>query len=289
MTFDQQPESTAPLYLDTASAAPVRREALEAAWPYLAGAFGNPSSHHEIGRTSAEALKDARRRVAKVLGMRSTDIVFTSGGTEADNLGIIGMALGADAFTKGSAADGSGGPAPRRHIVTSALEHEAVLASARAHPEVDHLAVEVYRPGLARTIVAAARGGLENVRVVPGDARALVEGALPPESVREVRVFFPDPWPKARHHKRRLVDDAFVAAVTRVLEPGGVLRLATDWQDYADAMRAACEAAPGLESRHPAKPWAPRFEGRVLTRYERKGLDSGREIRDLEFGRPARR
>ena len=166
---------------------------------------------------------------------------------------------------------------------------EAVLASARAHPEVDHLAVEVYRPGLARTIVAAARGGLENVRVVPGDARALVEGALPPESVREVRVFFPDPWPKARHHKRRLVDDAFVAAVTRVLEPGGVLRLATDWQDYADAMRAACEAAPGLESRHPAKPWAPRFEGRVLTRYERKGLDSGREIRDLEFGRPARR
>lgn len=115
-----------PLYLDTASAAPVRREALEAAWPYLTGAFGNPSSHHEVGRASAEALTDARRRVAKVLGMRSTDIIFTSGGTESDNLAIIGMALGAEA----RAAPGSDGPPPRRHIVTSALEHEAVLAAA---------------------------------------------------------------------------------------------------------------------------------------------------------------
>ncbi|GAA1933885.1 cysteine desulfurase family protein [Brevibacterium antiquum] len=131
-----------PLYLDTASAAPVRREALEAAWPYLTGAFGNPSSHHEVGRTSADALKDARRRVAKVLGMRSTDIIFTSGGTESDNLAIIGIALGAGADGDagfGGVADsggvagfgaGSVGRPARRHIVTSALEHEAVLAAA---------------------------------------------------------------------------------------------------------------------------------------------------------------
>lgn len=119
------------LYLDTASAAPVRPEALEAAWPYLAGAFGNPSSHHEFGQAPAEALQDARRRVAKVLGMRSTDIVFTSGGTESDNLAIIGMALGADGGASAGAGrnvDADGGQ-PRRHIVTSALEHEAVLAS----------------------------------------------------------------------------------------------------------------------------------------------------------------
>src|SRR5690625_3814831 len=96
------------LYLDTASAAPVRREALEAAWPYLAGAFGNPSSHHEIGRISSEALADARSRVAKVLGMRSTDITFTSGGTEADNLAIIGMALGAREIGRASCREGGG-------------------------------------------------------------------------------------------------------------------------------------------------------------------------------------
>ena len=123
---------TARLYLDTAAAAPVRREALEAAWPYLAGAFGNPSSHHEFGRGPAEALADARSRVAKVLGLRATDITFTSGGTEADNLAIIGMALGAQA--QGRA--GTTAP-PRRHIVTSPIEHEAVLASvdflARVH------------------------------------------------------------------------------------------------------------------------------------------------------------
>ncbi|MGZ1491558.1 cysteine desulfurase family protein [Brevibacterium sediminis] len=125
---------TGRLYLDTAAAAPVRREALEAAWPYLAGAFGNPSSHHEFGRGPAEALADARARVAKVLGMRATDITFTSGGTEADNLAIIGMALGArtqDRAQGRAQTQGGTGTAvpPRRHIVTSPVEHEAVLAS----------------------------------------------------------------------------------------------------------------------------------------------------------------
>ena len=115
---------TGRLYLDTAAAAPVRREALEAAWPYLAGAFGNPSSHHEFGRGPAEALADARARVAKVLGLRATDITFTSGGTEADNLAIIGMALGAQTQARAGTAE-----PPRRHIVTSPIEHEAVLAS----------------------------------------------------------------------------------------------------------------------------------------------------------------
>lgn len=121
---------TGRLYLDTAAAAPVRREALEAAWPYLTGAFGNPSSHHEFGRGPAEALADARARVAKVLGMRATDITFTSGGTEADNLAIIGMALGQQTQGRGPTQGRSGTAAPpRRHIVTSPIEHEAVLAS----------------------------------------------------------------------------------------------------------------------------------------------------------------
>src|SRR5690625_5073852 len=102
------------LYLDAAATSPVRREALEAAWPYLTGSFGNPSSHHSLGEPAAAALHEARRRVAAVLGMRRSDITFTAGGTEAANLAIKGLALAA----------------PRgRHLVTSPIEHEAVLAS----------------------------------------------------------------------------------------------------------------------------------------------------------------
>ncbi|WP_210602978.1 cysteine desulfurase family protein [Brevibacterium oceani] len=133
------------LYLDTASAAPVRREAIEAAWPYLVGAFGNPSSHHEIGRLSSEALTDARTRVARVLGMRTTDITFTSGGTEADNLAIIGMALGARTAAP-----------PRRHIVTSPIEHEAVLASVEFLHRIHGFTVTEVAPDSDGTITPEA-------------------------------------------------------------------------------------------------------------------------------------
>ena len=148
---------TGRLYLDTAAAAPVRREALEAAWPYLAGAFGNPSSHHEFGRGPAEALTDARARVAKVLGMRATDITFTSGGTEADNLAIIGMALGAR--TPGRAqSQGRAGTAvpPRRHIVTSPIEHEAVLASVEFLARVHGFTVTEVAPASDGTVTPEA-------------------------------------------------------------------------------------------------------------------------------------
>lgn len=102
------------LYLDTAATAPVRREALEAAWPYLTGTFGNPSSHHAVGEAAAAGLADARRRAAAVLGVRRSDIVFTAGGTEAANLAIKGLALAA----------------PRgKHLVTAATEHDAVRES----------------------------------------------------------------------------------------------------------------------------------------------------------------
>ena len=128
------------MYLDTAATTPVRREALEAAWPYLTGEFGNPSSHHRFGERAAEALDDARARVASVLKIRSGDVSFTSSGTEADNLAVIGIALGA-------VCDSSSGRLNGRHLVTSPLEHEAVLASAdflkRMHGfEVTYVEVE---------------------------------------------------------------------------------------------------------------------------------------------------
>ncbi len=120
------------IYLDAAATTPVRREVLEAMWPYLTGSYGNPSSHHDLGSQAARALADARERVAMQLGCRRGEIIFTSGGTEADNLAIKGIALGA----------------PRgRHILTTALEHEAVLAScdylARHHAfEITYLPVD---------------------------------------------------------------------------------------------------------------------------------------------------
>lgn len=152
---------TGRLYLDTAAAAPVRREALEAAWPYLAGAFGNPSSHHEFGRRPAEALADARARVAKVLGMRATDITFTSGGTEADNLAIIGMALGHQtqgrAQGRAQTQGGSGTAAPpRRHIVTSPIDHEAVLASVEFLTRVHGFTVTEVAPTSDGTVTPEA-------------------------------------------------------------------------------------------------------------------------------------
>ena len=123
---------------------------------------------------------------------------------------------------------------------------EAILAHAAAHPGVDHLAVEVWETAIARLVRGSAERGLHNLRVAPADASQLLATALPVGSVSEVWVFFPDPWRKPRHRKRRLVSTAFADSVARVLRPGGVWRLATDWADYAWQMRDVLEAVSAL-------------------------------------------
>jgi tRNA (guanine-N7-)-methyltransferase len=167
---------------------------------------------------------------------------------------------------------------------------EAIVAAADAHPERDHLAVEVYTPGLAQTIVRAEqcrdRQGLDNLRMLQVNAVELLETALPPASADEVWVFFPDPWHKSRHHKRRLVRPSFATAVSQVLRPGGVLRLATDWAEYAERMLEVLDACEDLVNVHGHGGVAPRFEGRVLTSFERKGRQAGRGVTDLEYRRP---
>lgn len=152
---------------------------------------------------------------------------------------------------------------------------DVLLDAARRHPGTSYLGLEVYLPGLASTLIRAAREGLGNVRLVNAEALAVLRTALPPSSVNEVWVFFPDPWPKARHHKRRLVAGPFLDAAARVLVPGGVLRLATDWSDYGAQMTALTAAHPAFDGGA-----SPRFD-RPLTRFERKGLDLGRTITDL--------
>jgi tRNA (guanine-N7-)-methyltransferase len=167
---------------------------------------------------------------------------------------------------------------------------EAIVAAADAHPGRDHLAVEVYTPGLAQTIVRAEqcrdRQGLSNLRLLQVNAAELLETALPAASVDEVWVFFPDPWHKSRHHKRRLVRPSFATLVARVLRPGGVLRLATDWAEYAEQMLEVLDASDGLVNAHGPGGVAPRFTGRVLTSFERKGQAAGRSVTDLEYMRP---
>jgi tRNA (guanine-N7-)-methyltransferase len=160
----------------------------------------------------------------------------------------------------------------------------AIVHAALTRPDDDFLAVEVFRAGLARTMLDADREGARNIRLMEANAPEVLGGYLPAESLAEVWVFFPDPWHKSKHNKRRLVTDEFAGVVSRALATGGMLRLATDWADYARQMRAVLDAAPGF-TRAFEGDWAPRFEGRVMTAFERKGLRAGREIRDLAYRR----
>ena len=172
---------------------------------------------------------------------------------------------------------------------------EAVVAHAAAHPQLDHLAVEVYKPGVADLLLKAAQAGVANVRVAQANAPEVLEHMLAPGSVHELWVFFPDPWHKTRHHKRRLVSPDFAHLAARVLEPGGLWRLATDWQEYAVVMRGVLDAAgaefdnvhpgPAADDAHPDRGWAPRWDGRILTSFERKAREAGRVPRDLTYRR----
>lgn len=159
-----------------------------------------------------------------------------------------------------------------------------ILHAATAHPEINFLAVEVFRAGLARTVIRAQEAGLENIRLAEVNAPELLEMYLPEGSISEIWVFFPDPWKKARHHKRRMINDDFARIARQSLRVGGVLRLGTDWEHYAEQMREVLDAAPGFE-RAFAGEWAPRFDGRVLTAFEKKGMTKDRAIRDLAYRR----
>ncbi len=165
---------------------------------------------------------------------------------------------------------------------------DAVIHGALSRPGTNFLAVEVYGTGLAATLNKIVRHELTNVRLVHADAVQVLEHMLRPQSVAELWVFFADPWHKARHHKRRLVNPAFARLAESRLAHGGTLRLATDWADYAVQMRDVFAACGSLSNPYggatgPGTGFAPRFEGRAMTRFEEKALESGRAIYDLEL------
>jgi tRNA (guanine-N7-)-methyltransferase len=161
---------------------------------------------------------------------------------------------------------------------------ESLVPMARARPEANVLAFEVYAPAVAQLIGALARADVANVRIVAANAVEGLQHLVPAGGLDELWTFFPDPWPKLRHHKRRLVDAEFAALVHSRLRPGGLWRLATDWEDYALQMRQVLYAQAGLVDQHPGG-WAPRWPERPLTRFEGRGLEAGRQVRDLTYRR----
>lgn len=162
---------------------------------------------------------------------------------------------------------------------------EAIVNAAANDPGRNYLALEVYKPGLALTMMKAAKAGVTNVRLIQANAPEVLKTALPEASVSELWSFFADPWHKKRHYKRRLFRPSFVPLLERVLSDGGLLRIATDWENYAEHIREVLARAQGLTNLDAAGEWSPRFEGRCLTSFERKALDAGREIRDLTYRR----
>ncbi|WP_218133661.1 tRNA (guanosine(46)-N7)-methyltransferase TrmB [Lentzea fradiae] len=153
-----------------------------------------------------------------------------------------------------------------------------------AAPELNYVAVEVYKPGLAQLLLRAEHlGGLDNLRVLRGDAVDLLTDHIAPASLHGVRIFFPDPWPKKKHHKRRLVQPEFVSLLASRLEPGGVLHLATDWEHYADQMLEVCSGERLLTNVFDG--WAPRPDWRPVTKFEQRAVNEGRVSHDLMFRR----
>jgi tRNA (guanine-N7-)-methyltransferase len=164
---------------------------------------------------------------------------------------------------------------------------EVIGSLAENHPHIDYLGLEVHRPGVGRLLLRAEQGSLRNLRVICHDAVEVLKDGIPNDSFDEVLVFFPDPWHKKRHHKRRLIDAAFVASVAAKLRSGGVLRMATDWQAYAEQMLAVCNANPYLESLSADGTYVARPDFRPPTRFERRGARLGHGVWDLAYAKLA--
>jgi tRNA (guanine-N7-)-methyltransferase len=161
-------------------------------------------------------------------------------------------------------------------------EHLAALAA--AHPERDYFGIEVHRPGVGHLLMLTA--ALSNLRVSQHDAVEVLREQIPPAALDEVLVLFPDPWHKKRHHKRRLIQPPFVELLASRLAPGGVLRLATDWEEYALQMLEVLRGAEALFSNEsPTGDWMPRPDERAPTRFERRGARLGHGVWDLTFRR----
>ncbi|MCI9889361.1 tRNA (guanosine(46)-N7)-methyltransferase TrmB [Micrococcales bacterium 31B] len=162
---------------------------------------------------------------------------------------------------------------------------ETLAAAAAARPEQNFLALEVFKPGIAQTLHRLAEVGAQNARLMQANAVEAFDTMFEGTQIDEVWTFFPDPWHKSRHHKRRLVQPDFAALVASRVVPGTLWRLATDWEDYAEHMAEVLDRHPDWENVDGVGARSPRFATRPLTKFEQRGLDAGRTIADFTFRR----
>lgn len=160
---------------------------------------------------------------------------------------------------------------------------ETSAAIAEAHPQNDYIGVEVHTPGVGSLCKLIAEKGLSNQRIIQHDAVEVLRDMIPEQSLDGAHIFFPDPWPKARHHKRRLIQPPLVALLASRLKTGGYLHCATDWENYAEQMLDVLAAEPSLQNT--ADGYAPRPDYRPLTKFEQRGLRLGHGVWDLVFRR----
>lgn len=162
---------------------------------------------------------------------------------------------------------------------------ETLATLASTHPEQDFIGVEVYRPGVGRLLRRVNEENLSNVRVSLHDAVQVLREQIPDAALDALLLYFPDPWPKKRHHKRRIVQAEFCTLVARKLKPGGHFHLATDWAHYAEHMLAVLAACPYFDNTAPAGGYVPRPPERPHTKFEQRGEQLGHAVADLVFTR----
>ena len=162
---------------------------------------------------------------------------------------------------------------------------DALMTAAANYPELDYVGVEVHEPGIGHLLVLLQRGGLENVRIIDRDAVDVIEHMFPPTSFAAVKLLFPDPWPKKRHHKRRLIQLDFVTSLARILEPQGLLHIATDWSNYAEHTLEVLDESSCFEAIQPESLADPSLVFRAPTKFETRGRRLGHEVFDFYFSK----
>lgn len=159
----------------------------------------------------------------------------------------------------------------------------SLVEMAKAAPSKNFIGIEVHKPGVGACLMAIEDNQLSNLKVMCHDAVEVLENMIPDNSLDKVQIFFPDPWHKARHNKRRIIQPAFVNLISQKLKSGGILHLATDWQHYAEHMLEVLSNADVFTNLSPTNDYVPRPEDRPITKFEKRGQNLGHGVWDLQF------